>query len=483
MKRLNRYLLTHYPLVWNMRLHWIIPVLLVLHLLFFLAGLAEPQRLSQFDYRTTTFQGAATSLAVLVGLLAVIGWLVFYLRNNAFKSFYPVRNDRLFMEFLAGLAVIGLASTISISHQLGRYQRLRALTRDIDLVHEANTTALAFHFLPFEGARFENYNSCDSQRVQDSLYTTPTNGGPPPERVEMYGPDSTVERSYLHYCSEPSTQYYIPESLDRYGVDSIAKRWLFAGDRDSVRATLAVYIALVKKYGGSARFDVDRHAAAIFSTPRFLVREGPLQQYPDQPGTIERDHITTSKVDEALRAVVDIRGGVLTSELVLFYLYWSFGAALLLFTYRITRLRTWFGAGVGVGVWVAIFAVMAAVTQNEDGPMLAFIFVAVAAIVYAAINISRRRRKTSSGFAFLWGTWSLLVLVPLIIFYIRNLSRRTEYRYDARGNMTNYDVSPVATWIDGHSETIGFLNLLLVLALLAVYIIPQARRWQAAPEE
>lgn len=486
MKRIDRYLLTHHPLVWNLRLHWVLPALLVLHVLFYLAGLAEPQRLTRLNYMATSFPPVATSLAVLLGVLVVIGWLIFYLRNNAFKSFYPVRSCHLLAEFFWSLVVVGLASTLSVSHQLGRYQRLDALTKGVDVLKEANTAAVAHHFLPFEGSQFENYNSCDSQRARDSLVgMSSVEDGPPPERMALNGPDTTVERSYLHYCAEPSLHYSIPATLDRYGADSVAKGWMLRGQRDSVRTTLAAYTAMVKKYGGDIRLDVAGQVAEIFATPRFLVRRPTLRQYDDPNATgPSQEFIETHTAQDALVAITEIRKGVLSSDLVLAYLYWALAAALLLFTFRITRLRTWFGAGIGVGIWMVIFSVLAAVTQGEkDAVLPVFFLVVIASVIFTAVNVSQRRRKVASGFTFLWAVWSLPAFGLALVYYIRSLIRHGEYRYNVGGVMEMYEPSPVAAWIDANGETIAAINLVIVLVLVALYVIPQGRRWQAAPEE
>lgn len=490
MKRLDRYMLTHFPLVWNMQLHWVLPALLALHALFFLVGLAEPQSIMRLNYSVTHFQPVAASLAVLLGLLVVIGWLVFYLRNNAFKSFYPVRNGHLLAQFFWSLLVIFLASTISITHQAGRYQRLNAITRNVDVVKEATTTGLAHHFLPFEGSQFENYNSCDSIRVRDSLAGLPFNAyneaGPPPDRPYLNGPDTTVERSYLHYCADPPLSYAIPTSPNRFAIDSMAKRLLYGGQRQAVRATLAAYVAMVHKYGGDARLNVDAQVAEIFATPRFLVRRSSLKQYNETAGYSSgtREFINTHSVQEALAAIADVRRGVLQFDELLGFLYWALAATLLLFTFRITRLRTWFGAGIGMGIWLVIFAVLGALMGGDSyGLLTVFFLLVIGSVIFTAVNVSARRQKTASGFTFLWAVWSLPAVGLAMVYYIRRMLRGDEYRYNGQGNLIDYKPSLVAAWIDANGDLIASINFAVVLLLIALYVIPQARRWQAAPEE
>ncbi|MGZ8537004.1 MAG: hypothetical protein ACXWV9_02020, partial [Flavisolibacter sp.] len=51
-KRINQHLLTHYPLIWNTRIIWVLSANFILHLLFFLAGFASINSLDFTRYNS-----------------------------------------------------------------------------------------------------------------------------------------------------------------------------------------------------------------------------------------------------------------------------------------------------------------------------------------------------------------------------------------------------------------------------------------------
>ena len=101
--KINKYLLEHYPLVWNTRLFWMILINIFTHLLFFLMGyfavgsMADLKlKYSLGDYFTDT---SVILYNYLISILIILVWIVFYLRNNAFKNFYKLKSLALFKEF------------------------------------------------------------------------------------------------------------------------------------------------------------------------------------------------------------------------------------------------------------------------------------------------------------------------------------------------------------------------------------------------
>lgn len=255
MRRLDQYLLTHHPLLWNMRVHHIWPAIIVAHLLFFVAGFAPvtvPESLTRYGLYSSE---GAVSMAVLSAILLAVSWMVFYFRHNALKKAYPLAKGRLVAEAgLIFLTCLGF-TTFNASYQGGRYSHIRMLTSGTDVPREGNISNLAHHFLPFNQADFSQYRDCTYRR--DTLDTMAT-------RVDTF--------SYLHYCGSEVSDYGSRSSvLSPEGNDSIAKSWLRHGRRDSVEWVIAEYLKLTKKYGGRYRFDAHEQATEVFATPDFLV--------------------------------------------------------------------------------------------------------------------------------------------------------------------------------------------------------------------
>src|SRR5690606_27071488 len=172
MQRLDNYLLTHYPLLWNLRIHWVWPVIIVLHLVFFSAGYVSVSLQDGLTWQTLRISGATASMAFLCGVLIGVLWLVFYFRNNAFKQFYPLPKGRLMGEFaLIALTVFGMSS-FAASYAGGAYGHVRALTQDTDIVREANVINLARHFIAFDKDDFRSSGDCRYQNRNEDVHTT-----------------------------------------------------------------------------------------------------------------------------------------------------------------------------------------------------------------------------------------------------------------------------------------------------------------------
>ena len=56
---------------------------------------------------------------VIISVLMVVGWLVFMLKNNAFKSFYPTSGRKLFFEFVQYFIIIFVSTTFYFSYMSG----------------------------------------------------------------------------------------------------------------------------------------------------------------------------------------------------------------------------------------------------------------------------------------------------------------------------------------------------------------------------
>src|SRR5882724_7603813 len=92
LKKIYTRIVTDYPLLWNTRMPWVIAAALLIHLLFFWAGFGSITAISfqEYYYLSSVITGGLMSFSILCSALVIIIWLIFYLRNNAYKSFYII---------------------------------------------------------------------------------------------------------------------------------------------------------------------------------------------------------------------------------------------------------------------------------------------------------------------------------------------------------------------------------------------------------
>lgn len=121
--RINQYLLERYPNIWNTRLVWMLLIALGIHILFFTGGyftFITPASLHQQLYDFDVLNGNGAMLfAIAVTIILLVLWLVYLLKNNAFKNFYPTSRGKIFLSFFYYLVIIFACSTFHMSYMIG----------------------------------------------------------------------------------------------------------------------------------------------------------------------------------------------------------------------------------------------------------------------------------------------------------------------------------------------------------------------------
>jgi hypothetical protein len=213
MFNLQNRLLTRHPLLWNTRIIWVGSALVLIHLLFFLAGFIDFSAASfKANYSLSTLISAGMiTFSVLCSLVVLVSWLVFYLRNNAYKNFYIIDKYHLSKEFFIITLVLVFAINFFESYKWGGWLKARSITSKQQLAKEANIVNLAMAFVPTSKSAYFSLVSCneddpgqDIQYVENHDYFDST--------AYDYGSmDNVIIRralknkdafSYKNYCSE-----------------------------------------------------------------------------------------------------------------------------------------------------------------------------------------------------------------------------------------------------------------------------------------
>lgn len=118
----NRYLIERHPTIWNTKLFWMLSIAAILHLLFFVFGfftLANPRMLQERNVQSIFFENGTVFLSIVISILLLVGWLIYLLKNNAFKNFYPTTRLKLFGQFTSYFIIIFSCTTFFLSYQYG----------------------------------------------------------------------------------------------------------------------------------------------------------------------------------------------------------------------------------------------------------------------------------------------------------------------------------------------------------------------------
>ena len=196
--KVNKYLLEHYPLIWNMRLVWIVGVNILVHVLFFVIGFTAVNDLEDlkeyYNLSSYFFESSAVYYNFLISIVIILVWVIYYLRNNAFKNLYSLPKLFLFKQFCIMLFIFFISISQYFSFRQGLVTKIRANYdwEEIDSdIKNFNRTAI---FFPQE----------------QSNYTINNKKYPQPFPLEMvYSDDLKIE----------SEDNYYDDNLNSFNID------------------------------------------------------------------------------------------------------------------------------------------------------------------------------------------------------------------------------------------------------------------------
>jgi hypothetical protein len=561
---IQQYLITRYPLVWNTRLVWTIPTLILLHLGFFLTGLLEPISLNDLtNWNVLNVPLGVYLFSVLVSALFVTIWLVFYLRNNAFKSKFPLRRGKLMLElFIIFLHFFG-SSVFFKSYEAGHVLNIRQFTQNINVEEQVLTTNLALHLIPVKGYPYSNRNTCDSvahralKNLEDTslpyyydLYITQpfvylddemreklkTGMWNPDEmekmedeeledliesvqeqdyyyssnKMEAFNPYVTF--SFLHYCYDemgesldkslrdtPKKEIFELIDLRRAKADRV-NSWLRNGQKDSVINAIESYFLLLKTYGYDYRFNSEEHARRLISDSLFSVKQ---IINTGRPGTYDTyvDFVPT-QIETVFSNILRSRKSIAWSmDFCIAVLYVVMGFTILLFSFRITRLKTWFISLIGCGIVALVYSLIVAITNNASA--LGYLLLVLFFGALSAFMVLNKMNKTVGGVVYLWFIYGFLALVPVAVEWMIEASapqseysvtstepfyeevKADEVYHPYRETLVIPAEEPSAQhlFLKKNQDMIVLLNIPFTLLFFMLFVIPMAYRWQSNPEE
>ncbi|AUC84671.1 hypothetical protein CW731_04915 [Polaribacter sp. ALD11] len=129
--KINKHLLENYPLIWNTRLVWMLAVNILVHLLFFMIGYASANSIedlkAHYNLSNFFFETSTVYYNFLISIFILLVWVIYYLRNNAFKSVYSLKKGMLFKQFCVILLIFFISTTQYFSFKKGLVTKIKSL--------------------------------------------------------------------------------------------------------------------------------------------------------------------------------------------------------------------------------------------------------------------------------------------------------------------------------------------------------------------
>jgi hypothetical protein len=513
-KRINQYLITHHPQVWNTKLVWMALVIGLTHIIFFIAGYLHFDsfsRLHTYYHIDNQFvQSNNIAFSALATLLLLTLWLVFYLRNNPFKSFYPLKPFYFLTELSIILLIVFGSITFYKSYAEGFCYAIRVQTAGTDLVEEVNTLNIGYGLIPYDKEHYKLHATCNSQDYIDSLRKLASNYSSSYRDYEDEGegagdnaaivddaiPDSIsraitsfyrgvkhdIDLKLTHYCQK---ECRLLDSLtySKYEISAHIQQWLTTGNRKAVKAELRRLDSMVTKYKIVSNINVMAYADYAFANKNFqpshYLNRTRVSDYGGQyklsePAVIDLDDIRTS--------LANIRSARQTKdnefEFFLANLFLALNLSILLLTFRLSPIRVWFTA-VAAHLGLPIIAAMVGFFIHDTVGYSLFLLVFAASIYGLHFGLSHTMKKTAGVFL-VWFTWWLLYAG----FVIYNMLTTIYYPPSHTVNgVTVYDKSPVYDFLHAHETSIAAFYLLFVFLYTGLVLSVQFRKWYAMAEE
>jgi hypothetical protein len=154
----NQYLLENHPTLWNTKIIWMLGTSLILHILFFIAGLLsliDPETLQEYRVIDNFYGNGVFLLGLIISIVLLVVWMIAMFRNNAFNNFYPFTRVKLFKHFLSYFVIFIATTTFYYSFTLGMQAHIAISYDDERMEQDITLANKAIPLLPFEMESYE----------------------------------------------------------------------------------------------------------------------------------------------------------------------------------------------------------------------------------------------------------------------------------------------------------------------------------------
>ena len=521
LKNIQKYLLLNYPLLWNTKIVPLSILLVLLNLIFFAIGFKNGEidfTETNNNYNYNESEPILIFIGVLISAMIIIIWLVYYFKNNAFKSFYPNENFGLFKEWLIIFSVAFLTALFSVSYYYAKEVRVRNYFSKEDAIKRCETLSLGSIFL--EGSFDVRYYDVINERG-DTVKATYN-------YAEFMGKE--YKNNSLMNKNVESFQFFDQDddSLRKIKV----KNWLFKNDKIAIKSLLKDYLKIAKDHNLKGNIDDQKWFDLVYDSPEFVevnivgknhslnaynnnyAVEEPLESIDvaasaDSVGKVvdNFDYLNKYKIkrkdyyEEYFKHYVPAANlnyayahiancwvsPDIKADVVLIPIYFAFAFSLLVFAFRVTSGRNWLIAGISLGVISIIFGIISAVFRNE------IIFMVLADLLFISIFIhfiyitNNKQEKGISGITLNAILWMFAGFIPLNYYLLETFLK---WNYNDIFNKFYSDLSPQEIEISNLIELLEDVNSRLIMIgvnlifmlIFMLFITIRIKKWKGIPE-
>lgn len=500
-KNSQKYLLINHPILWNTKVVPATVILLVLNLIFFLLGLSE----GKLDFNETEndysfgIEGTVIFFGVLISIVFVVVWLVYYLKNNSFKSFYPKSNFSLFKEWLILFAISFLTTLFAFSFYLGIDVRQRSYFSEAEAKKRCEILSAGSYFVDGSYSNNEYRNYAETKAVEAVVDTA---------AAETHITFNNRKYSYFSLINKNLNSYRFFDHKSDSLRERKIKLWLVTQQRDSITKIFKDYLSIAKEHNLGANIDENKWFELIYDYPDFedyrliggdndgqeyylgnyqntafdsinkykkvinpnLTKEYYKYYVPENNLNYNYDKIAESWVKPTFRL-----------ETLLISVYLGLGLSLLIFAFRVTSGRNWLITVISLGVINIVFGIIAAISRVDLlYPSLLFL-IGLFAIIYFFVTLSRKKSKNISAIFVNVMLWILPVMLPIVYFMIQEVLRDLAYSDNYLISYTNSPYYYAEQKMDEYFPIFLYLNFGFMI-LMMLFLSFKIKKWRGLAE-
>ena len=443
LKKIQNYLLRNYPIVWNTKFIPMGITVIIFNIFFFFFGFFSDSIDFTDYYNTSTSVELFKPISCLISILILIIWLIFYLKNNGLKSFYPKNTKKLYLEWLL--------TFILISGNL-------------------------LYFYSFsQGIKFKERSYASKEEVKkiNKLLS----------QIDVITPDSRY--GYESETDKDSTSIHLSLLNFRYGRDSAevkkVKIWLINRQQDSIRNLIQEYLRLQEKHHLKTNLTVNSWMKLIYNPPYYPLSDSNFiaKSEPYKNSIDSKYYVEWRKLDNAYEKIYEAHYDNTKSDIFLVLLYIALSLSLAIFSFRVTSGKAWLISFVIYGLLSFISSVITLFLYffsdfNDSESITYCIYwtlIFIVMCIYMAIKLVKKQSKSISSLMINLIIW-MIPYLPILynfIFIAFNVENDIFMINDAYEYFYNYEV------------TFLWINLIFVIVILP-FVCKIILKWRALPE-
>lgn len=474
--KIQNHLLLRHPLLWNIKIVPMLAITLGIHLFFFLIGFAKGSlnfTSSRNGYSYDDNIPVIIFFSVVLSIIVLILWLVYYFRNNAFKSFYPKNKASLYKEWLLILFICILNFSYTATFMWGQDVRRTSYFTDDELHHRLDVISMVSLFTEAATTTIEATDAVVAPAT-DSLTATYVNNRRP---ISLY--DKSINGFGTRYYRDRAKDYSRIDSINNLRVQS----WLQKDQRDSVLWLFTEFEKIAKSHGLKGNITPQQWLNLVYHSPEFTQYEyiAGSDGSEDDLGYRYSNFHRNAQYFVPYKPLRHNYEEIFESEYKPFidkntlvaYLIAGFSFSLFIFSFRVTSGRGWLIALVSIGIAALLVGLLAVMFRSVTSYSVIWLMIITGVAVYYFATASQKEGKGITDTVLNCVIWLFSSIIPLISGII---IASHEYDYNLVEQPHTF-----ANWLEDNIGEMLYINLLFIMVYM-FFLTLSIKKWKGIAE-